>query len=1089
MNNAYSTTQQAAKFLLSFLIFLTPLSTATLLAQNCAPASATRTASNAKSTNTNIYDDIAFVMTDLLGTGTEAAWVLETDGSFIENGDGTAAFTGVIKQFGDYSAPRRFQINLTFSGQTFIAPVGSPYNNTGVPDAGWYYYTSMTGTLTGLDGIAGGVLSLTLNPMHAFQVGIGANQIPDEPLDKVANGAAGWIEWTVISQPTTGLTFTTFNSATNIADIALLLGGTPSIPTPPCTASAGSVTISNVSLTLNSGSATISGVATTNSTVPTGYQIAYVLTKGASKTIIKTNTTPSFTVTEAGDYCIHVLVYNPATLNLSTIQLGTTTAAQVLSIISTHCICAALNATGNCVTVNDPCANIISIRPLINTYSNCTSGKGYVMYYNGEYYEAGADLVFTEYTNGTATITGKVVRGGISYTVNILYAGKTTVAPSTSPKYEHCATAANTNNGAGWTYYTTMSGTIQTSKGTVNVTRRGPAFQTGNYANLQQAGLGGSGWFNCGTIIGDFNFNLGNTLACPTTPATCVTPSTPKGWTHLGSFNNSNYYKFTGSGDVNYNSALVRTASIGGRLTVVKSAAQNAFLQSKLNGCSTWINLTRSGSGWTTSEGGATYFNWAAGQPNNYNNCESVAQIRSDGKWNDVSTASTNWVIAEIPCNYTPNPCDNDTEAPTFSACPANISLTTATNCAAANWTAPTANDNCSTPSVSSSHTSGNCFSIGTTTVIYTAKDAKNNVKTCSFTVTVTSSVPVCNATFDPNKCYKIVNKASGKVLNVFGASVCNNTRIVQWAGHSGANQQWKLSSAGNGFVKIMSRNSGKYIACHSTSNGATVYQYDYYTGGYKDWKIECVSGGFYKITHRASGKVLDVENSCLADGGKVQIWNCNNNGNGSNNQLWQIVEVPCASQGSNGAVYATSNIVFNASASAEANRARIEFLSNEAPQADYYTIKKGNPTTGNFETLEVVNNLNATTNDVQQHVSYDNSPKEGDNFYLVEITYLDGSKKESAIQTVNFKGLLEARIFPNPAIDVVQIDLSQYAGNEVSLFIINQFGQNVRFMPVGLAGKQAYELDLSGIETGNYIVRIVSKGKRDLTKRLVITK
>ena len=88
-----------------------------------------------------------------------------------------------------------------------------------------------------------------------------------------------------------------------------------------------------------------------------------------------------------------------------------------------------------------------------------------------------------------------------------------------------------------------------------------------------------------------------------------------------------------------------------------------------------------------------------------------------------------------------------------------------------------------------------------------------------------------------------------------------------------------------------------------------------------------------------------------------------------------------------------------------------------------------------------------------------------------------------------NFKGLLEARVFPNPAVDVVQIDLSQYAGNEVSLFIINQFGQNVRFMPVGLAGKQLYELDLSGIETGNYTLRIVSKGKRDLTKRLMITK
>lgn len=1096
MNNAYSTTQQAAKFLLAFLFFLLPLSTASLLAQNCNPAAITRTASNAKSTNTNIYDDIAFVMTNLLGTGTEASWVLETGGSFVENGDRTATFTGVIKQFGDYSAPRRLQINLTFAGQTFTAPVGSPFNNTGVPETGWYYYTSMTGTLTGLDGLAGGVLNMNLNNMHAFQVGIGANQIPDSDPDKISNGAVGWIEWTVASQPTTGLLFTTYNSATNIADIALLLGGTPSVPTPPCAAVAGSVTIANVNLALNNGSATISAAATTNSTVPAGYQVAYVLTKGASKTIVKTSATPSFTVTETGDYCVHVLVYDPTTLNLSTIQLGTTTAAQVLTMINTNCICAALNATGNCVTVTppvDPCAGIISIRKILNTATNCGSGTPYAMFYNNEYYVAGSDLVFTEYTNGTATITGKVVKNGISYAVNVLFSGKTSTAPNMSPKFELCATAANTNNGAGWYYYPTMSGTIQTPHGIVNVTRRGPSFQVGNFGNLQQTTFGASGWFTGSTsLVGDFNFNIGNTLACPvtTTPPVCIIPSTPTGWMYLGSFNNSNYYKFTASGDVNYSDAKAKAAFIGGRLPIIKTAAQNAFIQSKLNGGSAWLGLSRTGNTWIANDGTTpTYYNWNAGEPNNYNNVESAVQMKSTGTWNDVAPATYNWAIVEIPCLTSTNPCDADVQAPVFSACPTNISVTTTTTCKTVTWTAPTATDNCGTPSVSCSHATTFCFPVGVTTVTYTAKDAKNNVKTCSFTVTVTSSAPACNTNFDPNKCYRIVNKLSGKVLDIYGASTANNTRITQWAGHSGANQQWKFSAISGGFFKISSRNSGKVIACHSTSNGSTVYQYDYYSGGYKDWKVECVSGGFYKITHRASGKVLDVENNCLADGGKVQIWSCNNNGNGSDNQLWKIVEVQCATQGSTGNVYAVNNIVFDASAAAESNRSRIEFLSNEAPQADYYTVKKGNIATGNFETLEVVNNLNTTSSDVQHHTTFDKSPNEGDNYYQVEITYLDGSKKETAVQTVNFKGLLDARIFPNPAVDVVQIDLSQYAGNEVSLFIINQFGQNVRFLPVGLAGKQAYDLDLSGIETGNYTLRIVSKGKRDLTKRLMITK
>ncbi len=1096
MNNTYKKTTRAMKFLLPFILFLLPLSTVSLLAQNCAPAPVNRVATNAKSTNTNIYDDIAFVMTNLLGTGTEGAWVLETGGTFVENSDKTASFKGVIKQFGDYATPHRLQINLTFSGQTFTAPMGSPYNNTAVPSAGWYYYTGLTGTLTGLDGLAGGILNLNLNSMHAFQVGIGANQIPDEPLDFVQNGAAGWIEWTVAAQPTDiNLKFTTYSALTNIADIALLLSGTPSVPTPVCTAAAGSVVISNVNLTLNNGSTTISGAASANSTVPAGYQIGYILTKGANKSVVQTSTTPSFTVSDTGTYCIHVLVYNPATFNFSTIQVGTTTSiSQVMATINAGCICASLNSVGNCVIVIksappvDPCAGIISIRQINNTVTNCGSGTPYVMYYNAEYYVAGSDLVFTEYTNGTATITGKVVKNGISYVVNILYSGKTTIAPSLSPKLELCATATNTNNGAGWTYYPTMSGTIQTPSGICNVSRRGPSFQVGNFGNLQQSTFGASGWFTgCGTITGDFNFNIGNTLACPisTTPAVCVIPVTPVGWMYLGSFGNSNYYKFVG-GDATYADAKTKIASIGGRFPIIKSAAQNAFIQSKLSGGATWVGIYRNGSSWIACDGSTpTYYNWNAGEPNNWGGNEDAVQMYSSGFWNDMAITGTNWTIAEIPCITSTNPCDGDTQAPSFANVPANISLTTASTCAAATWAAPTCSDNCSTPSVSSTYASGFCFPIGVTTVVYTAIDARGNTKTASFTVTVTSSAPVCNTNFDPNKCYKIVNKVSGKSLDVYGASNCNDTRVVQWTGHTGANQQWQFTNLGTGYFKIGSRNSNKVLACHQTASGSTVYQYDYYAGGYKDWKIECVAGGYFKITHRASGKVLDVENSSTADGAKVQIWGCGNNGNGTDNQLWKIVEVGCAAP----TYRALSATVFEATATAEANRSRIEFLTNEGIQADYFTVKKANPTTGIFETLEVVNSINTTSSDIQHHTTYDNSPVEGDNLYQVEVTLLGGDTKVSPIQIVNFKGLVEARIYPNPAIDMVQIDLSQYNGSDVTLFIHNQFGQTLRTIQVGVASKNAYEVDLSGIETGNYTVRIVAKGKRDLTKRLVITK
>lgn len=84
------------------------------------------------------------------------------------------------------------------------------------------------------------------------------------------------------------------------------------------------------------------------------------------------------------------------------------------------------------------------------------------------------------------------------------------------------------------------------------------------------------------------------------------------------------------------------------------------------------------------------------------------------------------------------DPCTTDATPPVFQNCPSNIVLTTTTTTAVGTWTPPTATDNCTpTPSVSSTHASGFAFPIGTTNVVYTATDAKNNTATCRFSVTV----------------------------------------------------------------------------------------------------------------------------------------------------------------------------------------------------------------------------------------------------------------------------------------------------------------------------------------------------------------
>lgn len=89
--------------------------------------------------------------------------------------------------------------------------------------------------------------------------------------------------------------------------------------------------------------------------VPAGYEVAYVLTFGSNLIIADVNDEPTFTVNRVGQYRIHVLVYNPATLDLEEIDLNTTTASEVNELLlqGGGDICAALDLEGLRFDVRD----------------------------------------------------------------------------------------------------------------------------------------------------------------------------------------------------------------------------------------------------------------------------------------------------------------------------------------------------------------------------------------------------------------------------------------------------------------------------------------------------------------------------------------------------------------------------------------------------------------------------------------------------------------------------------------------------------------------------------------------------------------
>jgi large repetitive protein len=127
---------------------------------------------------------------------------------------------------------------------------------------------------------------------------------------------------------------------------------------PICNINAGTLATTTPNFCLPAtGGVVLTATVATSPTVPTGYSVRYVLTKGSDLVIEQVANTPTFTVTTTGEYRIHTLVFdgnsaNANYLDLSVVVPGTTKAADVLSIVTSRNLCAALDVTGVKFNVN-----------------------------------------------------------------------------------------------------------------------------------------------------------------------------------------------------------------------------------------------------------------------------------------------------------------------------------------------------------------------------------------------------------------------------------------------------------------------------------------------------------------------------------------------------------------------------------------------------------------------------------------------------------------------------------------------------------------------------------------------------------------
>lgn len=133
---------------------------------------------------------------------------------------------------------------------------------------------------------------------------------------------------------------------------------------------------------------------------------------------------------------------------------------------------------------------------------------------------------------------------------------------------------------------------------------------------------------------------------------------------------------------------------------------------------------------------------------------------------------------------------------------------------------------------------------------------------------------------------YRVVNRATGRVMDVSGRSTTDGGTVVLWDNSNGPNQRWITTTTG-GFSRLTSLHSGKVLEVpgSSTADGTGLVQWAHNGSNTQQWTLQSAGGGFHTLVNRNSGKVADIAGT--GNGSRV----VQQPANGGTSQQWQIVQ------------------------------------------------------------------------------------------------------------------------------------------------------------------------------------------------------
>jgi hypothetical protein len=129
-----------------------------------------------------------------------------------------------------------------------------------------------------------------------------------------------------------------------------------------------------------------------------------------------------------------------------------------------------------------------------------------------------------------------------------------------------------------------------------------------------------------------------------------------------------------------------------------------------------------------------------------------------------------------------------------------------------------------------------------------------------------------------PTGTHKLINSASGQCADDSGGSTSNGTKVQQYTCYSGANQNWVITSVGNGYYSIGSANNSSAVwnvIGSGTSAGTGIQLYSYYSGGTNEQFQPVASGSGYELKDHNSGLCVADPGGSGTAGQQLEIESC----------------------------------------------------------------------------------------------------------------------------------------------------------------------------------------------------------------------